>query len=303
MDQDNPHRQAPRHDLAALLDVMRQLRTPETGCPWDREQTFETIAPYTLEEAYEVADAIERGDLFDLRDELGDLLFQVVYHAQMAAERGAFDFADVVHGITAKMIRRHPHVFGDLDASDPSAVKGLWERIKAAERATRSADKAAFQARLGTAAPPDPVDNAEGAKMPALLGDVPVTLPGLVRAAKLQARAARVGFDWPDLTPVLDKAEEELGELKDAVHDGNDEHAAEELGDLLFVLANVARHLGRDGETVLRAANAKFVRRWSGIERLAAARGLDVADLDLAALDGLWDEVKTQERSDGGGRD
>ncbi|MBI1385494.1 MAG: nucleoside triphosphate pyrophosphohydrolase [Rhizobiales bacterium] len=290
-------------NLADLAGVMARLRDPAGGCPWDLEQSFATIAPYTLEEAYEVADAIERGDLVDLQEELGDLLLQVVYHAQMAAEAGAFTLADVVDGITRKMIRRHPHVFGDRKARDAGAVKGMWERIKAEERAEKArAREELASSGAGTAdgGAPAPPENSPPAP-PRLLASVPRNLPALARASKLQARAAKVGFDWPSLEPVLDKLDEEIGELRSAIASGETAHAAEELGDVLFVLANVARHLGRDGETVLTAANAKFVRRWEGIEDLAAARGLDIPSLDLAALDALWNDVKAIERGGRGG--
>ncbi len=235
-----------RYGIDDLLAVMARLRDPETGCPWDLKQSFATIAPYTIEEAYEVADAIARNDLDELKDELGDLLLQVVYHAQMAAEDDRFAFADVVDAITAKMIRRHPHIFEDASLRDSFESSGVWERIKAEEKAERGGEPRA-----------------------SILDDVPVALPALMRAVKLQSRAARVGFDWPSLEPVLAKIEEEIGELKAAIADegaGASPKVAEEFGDLLFVMANVARHLGIDPEDALRNANAKFVRRFGSIE-------------------------------------
>ncbi|MCB1512211.1 MAG: nucleoside triphosphate pyrophosphohydrolase, partial [Hyphomicrobiaceae bacterium] len=237
--------------LADLLAVMAALRHPETGCPWDLKQTFATIAPYTLEEAYEVSDAIERGDLVDLRDELGDLLLQVVYHARIAEENGAFSFSDVADAITRKMIRRHPHVFGSPEERAAGAEPGFWERIKAEERAER--------ARAHAAA------GIDGRSGDGVLADVPAALPALVRAIKLQSKAARVGFDWPSLAPVLDKMREELGELDEAITAGDHDRVSDEFGDLLFVMANVARHLRIDAEDSLRRTNAKFVRRFERI--------------------------------------
>lgn len=266
-----------KHDLGDLLGVMARLRDPETGCPWDVKQSFATIAPYTIEEAYEVADAIARGDMDGLKDELGDLLFQVVYHAQMASEDGRFAFADVVDAITRKMIRRHPHVFEDPARRDEFMRTDLWDRIKAQEKAES--------------------DDDAGAK--SVLAGVPVGLPGLTRAVKLQKRAAKVGFDWPDLAPVLAKVDEELDELKVAIGDGapiSRAHVAEEFGDLLFVMANVARHLGVDPESALRGANAKFVRRFESIEAALAAQGRAPNDATLEEMDALWDAAKDMER-------
>jgi MazG family protein len=264
-----------------LLAVMARLRNPDTGCPWDRDQTFATIAPYTIEEAYEVADAITRGDVDGLRDELGDLLLQVVYHARMAEEEGAFAFADVVQSITDKMVRRHPHVFEDVSLRDGFRTSGTWERIKAEEKAAR-----------GTSP-------AEGS----ILDDVPVALPALSRAVKLQKKAARVGFDWPSLQPVLAKAEEEIAELKGAISEGgggggkpSSPKVAEEFGDLLFVMANVARHLELDPEAALRDANAKFARRFASIEATLRVRGRSPQDATLEEMDQLWDEAKAAER-------
>jgi ATP diphosphatase len=266
---------AAKKTLTDLLAVMAALRTPETGCPWDLKQTFKTIAPYTIEEAYEVADAIARGDLAHLKDELGDLLFQVVYHARMAEEERSFAFADVVDAITTKMIRRHPHVFGSAEERAAGAAPGFWDRAKAAERNEKG--------------------EAQG-----VLADVPSALPALTRAVKLQSKAAKVGFDWPSLTPVLAKLEEELAELEEVVgaqpaaSDADRAAIAEEFGDLLFVVANVARHLKLDPEAALRAANEKFIRRFRYIEARLAEAGRSPGDSDLAEMDALWDEAKSR---------
>jgi ATP diphosphatase len=263
----------PSRDIARLIEIMAALRTPVSGCPWDLEQTFQTIAPYTLEEAYEVADAIARGNLADLKDELGDLLLQVAFHARMAEEKGAFDFADVVEAITSKLIRRHPHVFADAEGRTAEAVKGLWQRIKAEE-----------EAKSGEAAP-------KGA-----LAGVPVALPALTRALKLQDKAGRVGFDWNDPRAVLAKIREEADEIE-AELDGTDKAcAAAEVGDLLFAVVNLARHLGADPEGILRQTNLKFERRFGSIERALAARGKTPKDASLAEMDALWDEAKAAEK-------
>jgi MazG family protein len=271
-----------RHTLDDLLVVMARLRDPERGCPWDVKQNFSTIAPYTIEEAYEVADAIARGDLEGLKDELGDLLLQVVYHAQMAGEQSRFEFSDVADAITRKMIRRHPHVFGDPALRDEFLKANLWERIKAEEKAERGESVAGVASRLD---------------------DVPIALPALTRAVKLQKRAAEVGFDWPSLAPVLAKAEEEIAELKEAVIAQGDAASGtrstkikEEFGDLLFVMANVARHLKVDPEAALREANAKFVRRFKSIEQALAKEGRRCEDATLEEMDRLWDEAKEGER-------
>lgn len=273
---------SPSRDITVLLEIMRRLRTPVTGCPWDLDQTFETIAPYTLEEAYEVADAIARGDLTDLREELGDLLLQVVYHAQMAQEQGAFDFGDVVESVTAKMIRRHPHVFGGAAARSAGVAKDFWERAKAAEKAEE-----AREAGNGGAQ-----DDARS-----LLDDVPLPLPALTRAVKLQNKAASVGFDWPGLEPVLAKLKEEIAELEEAIVANRKEKIREEFGDLLFVIANVARHLDIDPEAALRAANDKFIRRFRYIEQALAQRGKRPADSTLEEMDALWDAAKASEKA------
>jgi ATP diphosphatase len=269
----------PSRDIGRLLDIMAALRTPGTGCPWDLAQDFSTIAPYTLEEAYEVADAIARGDLTDLKEELGDLLLQVVFHARMAEEQRSFDFGDVVDAITQKLIRRHPHVFGDEHSQTPEAVKGLWERIKAQEKQEKR-DKA--ERNGGT-------NEVEGA-----LAGVPVALPALTRALKLQAKASEVGFDWNDPRAVLRKIREEADEIE-AELDGAPERAAAEVGDLLFASVNLARHLQADPEAVLRQTNQKFERRFALIERALAARGKAPQDATLAELDALWDEAKAAE--------
>jgi ATP diphosphatase len=265
-------------DISDLIAIMAALRTPGSGCPWDLEQSFETIAPYTIEEAYEVADAIVRGATDDLRDELGDLLLQVVFHARMAQERGAFDFGDVVEAITKKMIRRHPHVFGDEQGRTAEAVSGLWERIKAEERAA----KAAAQGQAG---------------VPSALAGVPVALPGLTRALKLQNKACAVGFDWNDPKAVLAKIREEADEIEEALDAGEKKEAAEEVGDLLFAVVNLARHLNVDPEGALRATNLKFEQRFHFIERALAERAMTPTDATLAEMDALWNEAKAVEKS------
>lgn len=268
---------AARDNLTKLLDVMASLRTPGTGCPWDLEQTFETIAPYTIEEAYEVADAIATGDKGALKDELGDLLLQVVYHAQMAAEAGHFDFAAVARGIAAKMVRRHPHVFGPAEiegaeVDGAEAQSRAWEEQKSAERAARGADASA-------------------------LADIPLALPALTRALKLQKRAARVGFDWGETGPVLAKLREETDELEAELAQGRQAEVAAEMGDLLFTVVNLARRLGVDAETALRGTNAKFERRFRHIEAGLAAEGRRPEQADLAELDARWETAKAAERA------
>lgn len=269
-------------DIGRLLEIMAALRTPITGCPWDLEQSFETIVPYTIEEAYEVADAIERGDLDDLRDELGDLLLQVVFHARMAEESGNFAFGDVVQSITEKLIRRHPHVFGPDAAPDSGAVKKRWEAIKADERADKTA-------RRGPDAGPA-----------SLLDDVPHVLPALNRAEKLARRAATVGFDWPDKETVLAKVQEELDETAVAIAGGDKRAMQEELGDLLFAVANLARHAGVDAETALRDANLKFTRRFRHVEERAREDGVPLEKAGLKRLDGYWNEIRAREKNSGG---
>ena len=274
---------APSSDIHALIAIMAALRTPQTGCPWDLEQNFATIAPYTIEEAYEVADAIERQDFVDLRDELGDLLLQVVFHARMAEEDGLFDFGGVVEAITAKLIRRHPHVFGDARNLTPDQVKALWANIKKAEKAERAALRRAH----GMA-------ETEGAGH---LGSVPVALPALTRAIKLQNKAADVGFDWPDIAPVFDKITEETEELKEAYSVSESGAMEEELGDLLFVIANLARHLKIDPEQALKKANFKFQRRFSHIEARLAEQGIPLAEAGLERMDALWNEARAADKT------
>jgi ATP diphosphatase len=266
----------PSRDIARLIEIMAALRTPDTGCPWDLEQDFSTIAPYTLEEAYEVADAIARGHLGDLCDELGDLLLQVVFHARMAQEQGAFDFGSVVEAITAKLVRRHPHVFGEARGLSPKQVEGQWDRIKSEERAERAA-------RGGL--PPE-----AGA-----LAGVPVALPALTRALKLQAKAGKVGFDWNDPLAVLSKIREECDEIEAEIAASDRAKATAEIGDLLFAVVNLARHLDADPEATLRAANRKFMRRFASIEQALAAKGKTPQDSTLAEMDALWDAAKMTE--------
>ena len=267
--------------ISKLLDIMAALRTPKTGCPWDLEQTFATIAPYTIEEAYEVADAIAQGDLDDLKEELGDLLLQVVFHARMAEEQGAFAFDDVAKAINTKMIRRHPHVFGDRAGKlTPDEVKGLWGRIKAEEKAERAA-------RRGES--PDAA--------PGLLASVKKSQPALARAMDLQRTASTVGFDWNDPRAVLAKIREEADEIEAALENADPSHIAEETGDLLFAVVNLARHAKADPEMSLRATNAKFERRFAYIERALAARGSSLESATLAEMDALWNEAKRSEQS------
>lgn len=266
------------YSIDDLLYLMQRLRDPQYGCPWDLEQSFETIVPHTLEEAYEVADAIAEGDFPQLSGELGDLLFQVVYYAQLGREEGHFDWDRVVDGITRKLIRRHPHVFPDGNLRtppgtlklDPDQVKQRWEEIKAQERAER----------------------ADEPEQLSLLDDVPRALPALSRAQKLQKRASRAGFDWGEPEPVLEKMAEELDEVRQALANGDHQAVASEMGDLLFAVVNLARHLDVDAETALRQGNEKFERRFRFIEGELAAKGEKVADIDLVRLDQLWDEAK-----------
>lgn len=298
----------PSRDIARLIEIMAALRTPVTGCPWDLEQNFQTIAPYTIEEAYEVADAIHRRDLADLKDELGDLLLQVVYHARIAEEERAFAFGDVVEGVTRKMIRRHPHVFGDGTARSAADVDGLWAKIKAEERAEKAAERAKLSAPDAAAPGHDTIHN----KSPSILSEVPLALPALTRAIKLQDKAANVGFDWPSLAPVFDKLKEELGELEEAISAHSSHMPAatdasqqrdttpaiqEEFGDLLFVMANIARHLKINPEDALRAANAKFTRRFAHIEHRLADIGSSPAQSSLAEMDKFWDEAKALDKT------
>ena len=262
--------------MARLLQIMARLRDPDAGCPWDQAQTFATIAPYTIEEAYEVADAIERADLNDLREELGDLLLQVVFHAQIAKEAGVFSFGDVANAICDKMVRRHPHVFADAAYDDRHTQAAAWETIKAAERASKGQDRAG------------------------VLNDVPAGLPALLRAVKLTKRAARVGFDWPDTLTVFAKLDEEVEELKAEIKRGDKAKAREELGDLLFVCANLARKLEIDPEDALRATNAKFTRRFAFIEQALAKQERTPDQATLDEMDALWTAAKHVEKTKAG---
>ncbi|MBV1701662.1 MAG: nucleoside triphosphate pyrophosphohydrolase [Hyphomicrobiales bacterium] len=267
----------PDRDIASLLKIMAALRDPKSGCPWDIAQDFASIARYTIEEAYEVVDAIERGDMPDLVDELGDLLLQVVFHSQMASERGLFEFGDVVAAINAKMIRRHPHVFGDLSGVSPQDVERNWQSIKQAEKAGK----------------PQPTS---------ILADVPVPLPGLTRAVKLQDRAAKVGFDWANARLVLDKIREETDEIAEVLDravalPADQADMEEEIGDLLFVIANLARHLHVDPERSVRQANAKFVRRFGHIENQVRHSGRTLDSVSLDEMDDLWNEAKILEKA------
>lgn len=260
-----------RSPLDALLAVMERLRDPQTGCPWDRQQTYATIVPYTIEEAYEVADAIAREDWADLRDELGDLLFQVVFYAQIAREEGRFDFNDVARGIAEKMTRRHPHVFADARYADAAEQTAAWERLKAAEKTELLA---------GT------------------LAGIPLALPALTRAVKLQKKASKVGFDWGALEPILAKIEEEIGEIRHEIAtQAPTERLADELGDVLFAVTNLARHLQLDPEAALRGTNAKFERRFRQIEHWLAEQGRTPAESTLGEMDGLWERAKREERN------
>ena len=271
----------PSRDISRLLEIMAALRTPGTGCPWDLEQDFTTIAPYTIEEAYEVADAVARGDLDDLRDELGDLLLQVVFHARMAEEKNAFSFGDVVEAITRKMIRRHPHIFADSSGRlTPSDVKGAWERIKAEEKAERASGR-----------------RSEQAAHTSLLSGVKTGQPALARAMNLQRKASSVGFDWNDPRAVLRKIREEADEIESALDRGDSNELAEEAGDLLFAAVNLARHVGADPELVLRGTNAKFERRFGYIESALESQGRSLEGASLDEMDGLWNEAKTAESS------
>ncbi len=274
----------PSRDLSRLIEIMAALRNRESGCPWDIEQSFASIAPFTIEEAYEVADAIERGDFEDLREELGDLLLQVVFHARMAEEEGRFDFGGVVEAITEKLIRRHPHVFGAAQELDAEAVKGLWGRIKTQEKQAR----AEARARAGLQAEPPP-----GA-----LGGVPKTMPALTRAAKLQEKAAKVGFDWDDVRGVVAKLREEIAEAEAEIAAGARDKLRGEIGDLLFAAVNLARFVDVDPEAALRGANAKFERRFSHIERRLGETGRRPEAAGLDEMEALWQEAKSLEPRD-----
>jgi ATP diphosphatase len=268
----------PSRDISRLIEIMAALRTPVTGCPWDLEQDFRSIAPYTIEEAYEVADAIERGDMAELKLELGDLLLQSVYHARMAQEEGLFDFGDVVEAVTTKMIRRHPHVFGDEEARTAGMAKGAWERIKAAEKAELAAERQAH--------------GRDAEKKVSLLDEVPRALPVLMAAVKLQAKAGKVGFDWNDLRAVIAKIREELDEVEAELETAEPERLHEEIGDLLFAVANLARHMKVDPDGALRTANEKFRTRFAYIEQNIDRTGHTMESADLDTMEELWVEAK-----------
>jgi ATP diphosphatase len=269
-------------DISRLIEIMAALRNPETGCPWDIVQTFETIKPYTIEEAYEVSDAVERNDMDDLCDELGDLLLQVVFHARMAEEAGEFSFGDVVEAITAKMIRRHPHVFARSEADTPDAVKKQWDDIKQAEKRERAERRAARGI-------------SEDFKA-GFLGSVQRSFPALTEALKLQERAAKVGFDWSAPEPILDKIEEEIAELREALASGDHAKVSDELGDLIFAVVNIGRHVKADPEQSLRGTNTKFRRRFSYIETSLEAEGETLEAATLERMEDLWQAAKAIER-------
>ncbi len=263
------------NQMQRLLEIMAQLRDPETGCPWDRQQTFRTILPYTLEESYEVADAIERDDMADLKEELGDLLFQIVFYTQMAKEAGEFTFDDVVATVSDKLVARHPHVFGDAEIRTAEAQSQAWEQHKAKERVAKAQDQQ---------------------RLPSVLDNIPVTLPALARAAKLQRRAARVGFDWPAIYPVLDKIEEEVAELREALAQGSHHEEMEhEVGDLMFACVNLARFASVDTELALRGVNRRFETRFRRVEALAHEHGEVLSELPLAQMDRYWEQAKREE--------
>ncbi|PCD66976.1 nucleoside triphosphate pyrophosphohydrolase [Rhizobium phaseoli] len=273
----------PSKDISRLIEIMAALRHPETGCPWDIEQNFQTIKPYTIEEAYEVSDAIERGDMDDLCDELGDLLLQVVFHARMAEEAGEFSFGDIVNAITTKMIRRHPHVFARSEADTPDAVKIQWDEIKQAEKRER----AERRSRRGI------TEDFKGG----FLGSVQRSFPALTEALKLQERAAKVGFDWSAPEPILDKIEEEIGELRVALRDGDREKVSDELGDLIFAVVNIGRHVKADPEQALRGTNTKFRRRFNHIENVLEAEGETLEAASLERMEEIWQAAKAIERA------
>ncbi|MGL4091233.1 nucleoside triphosphate pyrophosphohydrolase [Agrobacterium cavarae] len=269
-------------DISRLIEIMEALRAPETGCPWDIVQTFETIKPYTIEEAYEVADAIERNDMDDVCEELGDLLLQVVFHSRIAEEMGAFSFGDVVHAVTSKMIRRHPHVFAVSDADTPESVKLQWDQIKAAEKRER------LERRASRGVSNDPKAG--------FLGSIQRSQPALTEALKLQEQAARVGFDWSAAEPILDKIEEEIRELRQALAEGRSESISDELGDLIFAMVNIGRHVKVDAENALRGTNTKFRRRFRHIETSLAASGETLEAASLERMEELWQAAKAIER-------
>lgn len=276
--------------MKKLLDVMAALRDPERGCPWDIKQSFESLIPYTLEEAYEVADAIEKGDLQGLKGELGDLLFQVVFYAQIASEQSLFAFDDVVEAISEKLVRRHPHVFAGQDCDDEAELSEAWEQHKAQEREAQATTDQAGAGQTGT--------EKAGTEQTSVLAGVAAALPALARAQKLQKRAARSGFDWPEVEPVLDKLQEEVSEVREAVQQQDQVAMFEEIGDLLFSVVNLARHLGVDAEEALRAGNRKFISRFSHIERALQQADQSFEQQDLQSLESLWQAAKRQEKTD-----
>ena len=288
--------------ITQLRDIMRQLRDPDTGCAWDIKQDFQSIAAFTLEEAYEVIDAIERGDLDDLKDELGDLLLQVVFHAQMASEQNLFDFDDVAQGICDKMLRRHPHVFGDAVFDTEEELKASWEAIKAEERRLKLARKRVEENTLSATSGPaansvhaiagKSIANPQQEATSSALDGVAANLPALKQSDKIQKRAARVGFDWPDIQPVWDKLDEEIVEVREAIDSQDAQAITDEIGDLLFTVVNLARHAGVDSEAALRQASAKFEKRFRCVEQLAHKAGKQLTNMDLAKLDALWEEAK-----------
>lgn len=267
----------PSRDISRLLEIMAALRNPESGCPWDVVQTFETIVPYTLEEAHEVADAVERNDMPDLCDELGDLLLQVVFHARMAEELGHFGFGDVVNAITEKMIRRHPHVFGGEDARSAGMAKGMWNRIKAEEKALRAQKRA---------------ETGQDQQSKAYLNAVPGSLPAIAQSVRLQEQAAKVGFDWTEPAPILDKIEEEIGELRDVMGGGDNAKIKEEYGDILFAMMNLGRRLGIDPDTALRKTNTKFRKRFGFVEDNLRKQGVALENAGLSRMEELWQQAK-----------
>lgn len=267
----------PSRDISRLIEIMAALRDPVSGCPWDLEQDFSTIRHYTIEEAYEVADAIEREDFHDLKEELGDLLLQPIFHAQMAKEAGHFEIGDVIYAITEKLIRRHPHVFGEVSADDAAGAQVKWEAIKTEERAAKAARR--------------------GMEVTSALDDVPQVLPALARAEKLTKKAAKVGFDWPDFQSVFAKVEEELGEVAEAQRSGDAQAMHEEIGDLLFAVTNLARHAGIDAEAALRDANAKFTRRFHHVEARCREDGIEPIKAGLDRLDAYWNEIRAADKA------
>lgn len=284
--------------LPKLLTIMRRLRHPVTGCAWDARQSFQTIAPFTVEEAYEVADAIERNDLEDLCDELGDLLFQVVFHAQIASELGAFTFDDVAQSIVDKMVRRHPHVFGDVVYETEEDLKAGWEAIKAEERRMKLARHQPLSAQtVETVSPtsPDLPPIAPTPEQTSTLDGIARNLPALKRADKVQKRCARIGFDWPDIEPVWRKLDEEIAEVREALASGKQDAVDDEIGDLLFTVVNLARHCSIDSEQALQRASAKFETRFRRVEQLATADAAALHTLSLKQLDALWDTAKEDE--------